>query len=155
MNQSINYGGVCRTAPATPGLLKIAWEGDIYIYIYIHILTDISTTRPNRPSGPILWKLCFTPTAMDSPTSYRSNRLCVNSAHYMVIMSTLPTGQWACKICYNIPRTWLIVSWEVGVKGNIWHNLFLFMNMVTNDLKITIKGGVSTGRVCYQQGYPV
>ena len=26
-----------------------AWERDIYIYIY----TDISTTRPNRPSWPI------------------------------------------------------------------------------------------------------
>ena len=48
----MNDEAVCRTAPATPGLLKIAWEGDTQT----HTRTDIATTRPNRPSGPIWWK---------------------------------------------------------------------------------------------------
>ena len=30
INQSINYEGVCRTAPATPGLLKSNCKGIIY-----------------------------------------------------------------------------------------------------------------------------
>ena len=40
VNQWINYGGVCRTAPATPVLLNIY----LYIYKYIYILC-ISRTR--------------------------------------------------------------------------------------------------------------
>ena len=36
-------------------LKKLIWKGDIYIQIYIYM--DIATTRPNRPSGPIRWKL--------------------------------------------------------------------------------------------------
>ena len=37
------------------GLKKIAWEGDIYIYIYKYIYGHF-TTIPNRPSGPIRWR---------------------------------------------------------------------------------------------------
>ena len=34
---------------------KIPWEGDTQT----HRHTDIATTRPNQPSGPIRWKLIF------------------------------------------------------------------------------------------------
>ena len=44
----MNDEAVYRTAPATPGLLKIAWEEDIKHTVR---QTDIATTRPNRPTG--------------------------------------------------------------------------------------------------------
>ena len=44
--------------PSTPvhGRKKIAWEGDKQTKSQSQPWTDIATTRPNRPSGPIWWK---------------------------------------------------------------------------------------------------
>ena len=37
MNERMNDKGVCRTAPATPGLLKIASEDHLYLYLYLYL----------------------------------------------------------------------------------------------------------------------
>ena len=42
MNESINYGGVCRTAPATPGLLKIGQTTVNHI--------EVCCQQSNRPN---------------------------------------------------------------------------------------------------------
>ena len=47
MNELINYGGVCRTAPATPGLLKK------YIYICIYIYWSYDPHRSRDSVSPV------------------------------------------------------------------------------------------------------
>ena len=49
VSELINYKGVCRTAPATPGLLNVSKTSlGIMIFFYLRPTTCISSTSPNK-----------------------------------------------------------------------------------------------------------
>ena len=55
MTYLINHGGVCRTAPATPGLVNTIWQkGNFYIYFFHNTNTNDMLVSEQTPkeSGP-------------------------------------------------------------------------------------------------------